>query len=510
MTYRMGKILLSISFLLISFSLFSQTKQTATKKNVAKPLQATSTKTVTPSKKTDSGGREISITLTPYKNCFVYLGSYYGKGKTLSDSAYLDGNSHGTFKSNTKLTGGIYFVISPQYTIQFELLMDDAQHFSIKADSSQKENALITGSKDNDLFKEYTKFSSIKGKYLYDLKNKLGTARSSKDSADIRNEIIKGNKEMQQYQNNVIEKNPSSLLAMLFTVMRRPEAPTKLPIINGKTDSTYPYHFVKGHFWDDVNFYDDRLLRTPFFEPKVDEYFKYYVSPEPDSIINDVKFMLLSARTGKEIYPYLLTKFTNKYVNPEFMGQDKVFLYLFNEFYSKGDTNFLNPASRKMIFDRAYSLMANQLGEPAPLLSLTDTLGTVKPMYDINAKFTFVVFWDPHCGHCKEQIPRLDSIYNAKWKGLGLKFYSVYIYDDNVPDWKKFINEKKLFDWTHVYQTKQAREMEIKSNQPGFRQLYDAKLTPTLYLLDDKKRIIAKQLSIEQFDEVITAKLKTR
>jgi len=34
-----------------------------------------------------------------------------------------------------------------------------------------------------------------------------------------------------------------------------------------------PYRFVKNHFWDDVLFNDDRLLRTPFFESKLDEYF---------------------------------------------------------------------------------------------------------------------------------------------------------------------------------------------------------------------------------------------
>ncbi|MFM9587679.1 hypothetical protein, partial [Streptomyces caniscabiei] len=79
------------------------------------------------------------------------------------------------------------------------------------------------------------------------------------------------------------------------------------PVIKGKPDSTYPYYFVKNHYWDGISFNDDRLLRTPFFEPKIDEYYKNYVSPNPDSIIQEVKMMLLYARSGKEIYPYLLT-----------------------------------------------------------------------------------------------------------------------------------------------------------------------------------------------------------
>jgi hypothetical protein len=53
----------------------------------------------------DKTGRHINITLTPFKNCWIYLGSYYGTGRTITDSAYLDGNSKGVFKGNTKLTG---------------------------------------------------------------------------------------------------------------------------------------------------------------------------------------------------------------------------------------------------------------------------------------------------------------------------------------------------------------------------------------------------------------------
>jgi thiol-disulfide isomerase/thioredoxin len=503
MTY---KFLLTPLLFASVLSVYGQAKKTtvAPKKNV---VAAEKKPDAVPVLKTT--GRNISITLTPFKNCWIYLGSYYGKGKTLADSAYLDGNSKGVFKSAAKLTGGIYFVVSPQYTIQFELLMDENQHFAIVGDSAQKEKVQIIGSPDNDLFKSYSAISAVKGRQRYNLEMSLSSAKNEIDSNKIKNEIAAIDKERQDYIDNFIKQYPNSLLGMLFTVMQRPKMPA-IPIVKGKPDSAYPYRFIKDNFWNDVNFFDDRLLRTPFFEPKMDDYFKYYVSPEPDSIIKEVKFMLLSARMGREIYPYLLTKFTNKYVNPEYMGQDKVFLYLFNEFYSKGDTTFLNPASRKMIFDRAYSLMANQIGEPSPILTLTDTLGKAKPMYDVDAKFTLIVFWDPHCGHCKEHLPKIDSFYQAKWKALGLKVYAVYVYDDAVADWKSFINEKKLYDWTHVYQTKEARDVEMKSNQAGFRQLFDARTTPTVYLLDDKKRIIAKQLSLEQFDDMIAAKLKSQ
>ncbi len=456
-----------------------------------------------------ASGRNIPITLTPLKNCKVYLGSYLGTGRTLVDSAMLNDKSQGVFKGDKKLPGGIYFVVSPQMTIQFELLMDDVQQFSIKGDTSLKDQAEIIGSRDNDLFKTYTTYSIEKGQLRQELNNAYKAATNKADSTRLYNALTALDKEVQQYRMNIMKQHPKSLLAMFFNTMKTPDAPA-IPVVNGKADSSYPFRYVKEHFWDDVAFNDDRLLRTPFFEPKLDDYFKYYVSPEPDSIIEEVKYILLSARTGKEIYPYLLTKFTNKYMNPEFMGQDKVFVYLFENFYAKGDTMILNPASRKTVTERAYSLMANQLGKPAPVLDLTDTTGKTVSLYNVKSAFTVVAFWDPNCGHCKEEMPRLDSFYRSKWKAMGVSIYGVNIYENEVPAWKQFITEKKLTGWIHAYQTKSAKEVEERAGVPNYRQLYDIFKTPTLYLLDKDKRIIAKQLSLEQFDDLIVTKSKQK
>ena len=368
------------------------------------------------------------------------------------DSAILDEKGMGVFKGNTKLTGGIYFVVSPQYSILFEVLISDQQHFSIVADTAKKDDVKITGSADNDLFRTYSKVSNEKGKKLNELELQYKAATTKADSTRLRDLIIAADKDLQDYRNSIIKQYPKSLLAMLFNTMKRPTAP-EIPIVKGVPDSSYPYRYVKDHFWDDVNFNDDRLLRTPFFEPKLDDYFKYYVSPDPDSIIAEVKYILLYARTGKEIFPYLLTKFTNKYINPEFMGQDKVFLYLFENFYAKGDTVLLNAASKKTITERAYSMMANQLGLAAPPLVINDINEKKISLYDIASPYTFVAFWDPTCSHCKEEIPRVDSFYKAIWSKLNVKILSVNINFKELASWKTFIKENKLAGWIHAYQT---------------------------------------------------------
>lgn len=462
------------------------------------------------SQTTNKDERYISIKYSPLKNTKIYLGGYFGNSKRtiISDSAYLNDNSEGVFKGQ-KLTGGIYFIVSAQYVIQFELLIGDQQHFSIVADSAHKEDVRITGSTDNDIFKDYTKATAAKGKVLVALNKKLSQAKTKKDSTEIENQLKKENKELNDYRENVIKKYPSSLLATLLNTMKRPELPANAEI-ETKKDSLFAFKYTKEHYWDDVNFYDDRNLHTPFFEQKLDEYFKYYVPPIADSIIPEMNYILLSARTGKEMYPYLLIKFTNKYFNPEYMGQDKVFLFLFENFYAKGDTTYLNPSSRKSVTERAYFIMANQIGSPAPILNLTDTSGNKILMQAIQGKFTVLAFWDPTCGHCQQEIPRLDSFYRAKWKAEDVKIYSVNVNDAEYNKFKTFIKEKNLSSsWLQVYQPHTEMQEDAAAKRANFRQLYDISKTPTFYLLDADKNIIAKQLSIDQIDDLIDVKLKS-
>jgi proline dehydrogenase len=56
------------------------------------------------------------------------------------------------------------------------------------------------------------------------------------------------------------------------------------------------------------------------------------------------------------------------------------------------------------------------------------------------------------------------------------------------------------------FYAKEAKQAEEKAGIPNYRQLYDISKTPTVYLLDKDKRIVAKQLSLEQFDKIMEAK----
>ncbi|MGC4035385.1 MAG: DUF5106 domain-containing protein [Chitinophagaceae bacterium] len=454
-------------------------------------------------------GYTIKLTFKPFKNQYVFLGNYYGTQYPIIDSVKLDENGQGIFKGDKKLGGGIYLVGYPDKSHFFEFLVDKEQHFSITADTLNLIKTLkFENSPDNLLFMNYQRYMADKGKEMDDLKKKQAGS-SAADSIKINESLTKTNKEVKAYREDLMKKNPNSFLTALLIAMQEPEVPVAEKQPGGKYDSTYAYRYFKSHFWDGINFYDDRMARTTFFDSKLDKYFAQLVYPDADSVNKEIDWMLGYASISPDMKKFLLLKFVNRYYNQKYMWEDKVFVHLYEKYFSNQKYDWISEKGEQLISNRAYSLMANILGTAASDVILPDTAGQRVSLYSISAPYTLVVFWDPTCGHCKETLPRIDSIYRATWKSLGLKIYAIGRQTENTrEDWLKFIHGHQIDDWSNVYYSKAEESDRIAKNIPGYSQLYDIQSFPTLYLLDKEKRIIAKKLTLEQVNEVLKEKMK--
>ena len=150
------------------------------------------------------------------------------------------------------------------------------------------------------------------------------------------------------------------------------------------------------------------------------------------------------------------------------------------------------------------------MGNPAEEIALPDTSGKIQTLYADTSRFTIVCFWDPTCGHCKETLPRLDSMYQNKWKKAGVKIYAVAKETEgSKKDWMDFLHKHNLKGWTNVYYSKQEEKTRVDAGIPGYSQLYDAQVVPAVFLLDKDKRIIAKKLTWQQTDDILQLKMKS-
>ena len=458
------------------------------------------------------GGYEIMVTLKPYKDQYIYLGHYFGKSYPIIDSVKVDQQSRGVFKGKQALQGGIYLIGFPNKSGFFEILVDKQQQFSVTADSATLPNGITyTNSPDNELFARYQRMVSEKGMRINSLREVLKTVPTRADSTRLIDSLNTLDVDLRTSRDRLIEEHSGTFLASLLQAMREPVLPTELQQPANREDSIKAFRYYRDHFWDGVNFWDGRLAYTTFFEEKLDRYFNQLVTPHPDSVNKEMDYMLGFASINPEMQRFLLLRFINRYYSQRYMWEDAVFVHLYEKYFSSKTYPWLSEQGKKTITDRAYSLMANILGTPATDIELPDSTGRTVSLFALQKQYTLVVFWDPTCGHCKETLPKIDSVYAARWKQDGVGIYAVAKETEGTrADWLRFIAEKKIGHWSHVYYSKEAEKNRVEKNVPGYSQLYDVQSFPTLYLLDKDKRIVAKKLSYEQMDEIIQLKKKEK
>lgn len=67
-------------------------------------------------------------------------------------------------------------------------------------------------------------------------------------------------------------------------------------------------------------------------------------------------YKLLLARFGpQEMYKFLLNWLTDEYISPKYMGQDTVFVHLFEKYHSKGLSKWLNEKQMESISRNLYA-----------------------------------------------------------------------------------------------------------------------------------------------------------
>ena len=453
--------------------------------------------------------QEFKVTLIApqYQTGLTYLTYHMGKNLNIEDSTIIN-NGKAVFMGKRTLLGGIYAIVLPGKTKSVDFFIDKEQDITVKLDTTDLLNKkIITGSKENDLFYQYEKMIADKGAKLEMERQAYKISTTKKDSALHEANYTKINKELNDYRDDVIKNHPNSMMTLYLKAMKEPEQLNKKLVTH--QDSLDNYYYYKAHYWDGISFNDDRLIRTPFFLPKLEKFYREVSPPQPDSIIQDIDYKLLLARVSPEMYKFMLNWYTDEYINPKYMGQDAVFVHLFELYHSKGVSTWLNEKQNDIIKKRAYMLMANLIGLKAANLEMLDTSDRKTSLYEVKGDYTVVCFWDPNCGHCKEEIPHLDSIYNASWKKHNVRMFGV-LTADNKPEikkeWVNYIHEHKIDYWVNVYETKEMSDAITAAQKPSFRQLYDVTMTPTLYLLDKDKNIIGKKLTWQQLDELMHVK----
>lgn len=441
-------------------------------------------------------GCDIKITVKGLKEgSMCLLACYYGDKNYIKDSAKSNAKGEVVFTSKEKYDQGIYLFVPPNKKY-FDFVMDGGQHFSLEADTVDYIKTMkINGSEENKFFYEYQRFMGVKAKQREPLlENYKRLKDTKKDSAKYYSdkfEVI--DKEVSEYKLNFRKDHPDTFVAKIFKAMDEPVVPEAPILLNGRKDSTFGYRYYKSHYFDNVDFTDDRLLRTPIFNNKIKYYLDKLTPQQCDSITTSAVYLIEKARGNQEVFKYLINWITYTYESSKIMGFDCIFVNLVNKYHAKKETPWIDSTQLYKVINRAFVLEPLLLGKKSPPIVMQDTTGKEVSLYDVKARYTVVLFFDEGCGHCKKEMPHIVEL-SKKVKSIGVEIFA-YETEDNPKLWKKFVKEQNM----HF----------INGHQPDAykravtKKIFDIYSTPVIYLLDENKIIKAKRVDAEQLGNLI-------
>lgn len=240
-------------------------------------------------------------------------------------------------------------------------------------------------------------------------------------------------------------------------------------------------NYFIAHFWDNCNFSkpisDLEGLNKAFAEYAV--FYQYANKNVVKTSINDI--MNKSQANMKNFWALVDIAERNLYSTEATFPSDEAYsLYIYNIMRSSK----VKKGEKQRYQAQLEKINKNQIGTAAPVMDYVDINGDKKSLYDIKAPTVILFFNDPDCEDCSIARLRLSTnvILNNLIKDNKLAIVSIY-------------PGKYSKDWAAT--AKGYSDNWIIGASENAEEIYDLRISPSIYLLDADKKILNKHLRAE-------------
>ncbi len=238
---------------------------------------------------------------------------------------------------------------------------------------------------------------------------------------------------------------------------------------------------VKKHYFDFINFEEEALKNATFFSEKTIEYV-FYLNASDDIQVQNTLYknaigeVLQKVGENNEVKSDILISLIYAFEQFENMVMAG---YLIDEFYNKLPANFIDEA----VVDEMQSKIKLAIGNKAPEITWEEK-GVQKKLSELKGAEKYVlVFWSTTCSHCLMEIPKLYEFTNGNTK----THVVAVALEDNKTNFAEYAS--KFTKWTNI--------LGLKKWENNIAKEYKIIATPTYFVLDKDKKIIAKPEHLE-------------
>ena len=466
--------------------------------------------------------QSLKFKITGQKDTTIHLVKYLGAKLYYADTAEIKGGIV-EFDGKKQKPGMMAVLLPGQKMFEFIYNNEDVQIETQGPDFIS--NMKVKKSEENKIFLPYIQFigaQKSKAVALTAERDKLD--KNSKEYTAKNDEINALSAEVVKYQENIVKNNPNKLVSKIIYMSQDIDVPEPPVDENGVIlDSNFRFNYFRAHYFDHIDFNNDALVNTSIFASKLEYYFSNKMMvPHWDTVIKYAFQLCDQLNPKSKMFEYCVSWITSNYGKSKQMGMDKVYVYMADRYYCSKNEEGKSPAfwmTEEKLNELCEKVSVQKnlvMGVVPPNIILRDTTDKnwVNMYADLDAEYTVLYFWDPECGHCKKITPKLQTLYEQKFKERGIEIYAVgKAVGDDFEKWKKFIRTNNL-EFYNVAVTEslfKAAKEDARQFIPkyttieslNYQSTYDIYATPRVFVLNKNHEIIAKQISISQLEDLM-------
>ena len=319
-------------------------------------------------------------------------------------------------------------------------------------------------------------------------------------------DISKQQQKLDSLQIKAIENLETNLNQAYKTALKRINSIQEKYIENAKNMYVYPFikaslrvnsveiktnlqdymYMVKNTFFEHIDFSNETLINSSFLVDRITDYI-FYINYSEDETTQQSLYKSALETVFTKIEDSVFKKYIIEFLIGQFEEANNLEMidFLFENYYNTLPKSMQNDKFKT----EKLKLLATAIGSIAPDFSWIEN-GKEFQLSNLNEVNNYVlVFWSTGCSHCLKEIPELHKFLQGK-KDIKVIAFAM---ERNDLDWEKI--KITLPNWHHV--------LGLNKWNNKTARIYNINTTPTYFVLDSNKKIIANPIALKDLETLI-------
>lgn len=288
---------------------------------------------------------------------------------------------------------------------------------------------------------------------------------------------------------NTAEKNKELLASRFIPIFRE-------PVRDGYLSYRERNEFYQREYFRHIDLSNESLIHSPVLTDKIFDYLVTYNQPglnqeqreqaymrAVDAVMSQIESVKPGSEISNPVYEFILNYLVSGF---ERLNMDNVLTYI-AENYSGN----LCQTDEKTTLERKLEFQNMKPGDLVPDFTINDLKDEPTTLSHILKPRNLILFYASWCPHCTEILPQI-KVWRRQFQATELEIVAISL-DTSKTEWQQIVRETRFEEFFNL--------SELKEWDSEVAKKYNIYATPTMFVIDNNLRILAKPASMSELIE---------